>query len=624
MRIHIQKKADVHTFIKVLVVLVLFNATSQKVHAQARIKLGVNLDDNGAFTNIINHTNRYSNATGYDQYGWPISDFDLVLLDGRPATEWNATIDDPEIYRVNYSGRYKSSFTGSANVRVSGTSVSIENTSYDAQTNITFFDVVVGGYPNANHGLVFLNFSNTRRTAASPVNSGITQLKVMRPGYELTTTKIFTDEFIRLCKAAEFACYRFYNLQNIWDGEPTYPQRTTWQQRKTPLDASQKPLSLLNQKRDGWCWEYVIELANILKKDIWICIHMSCDSNYVTSLARMLKDDLDPSINIYVENSNEVWSPTQTTHGPYNQAEATFYQINFNENYARRTVELSRWFSTVYGSSEINNKIRVILAGQHSYHGRNDIHLNYIRSTFGEPKNFIYAISTALYFGSTKSSDSNPLSINDGMIDEINNQISNVFASTYRLNHIDKAQTWGLKGGCTSYEGGPHLPAGGGTANLGNQIMAHRTAKMGEVTKLNYDEGWNKLGGGLAIYFTLSSAYNRYGCWGITDDYTNPDRNFKMKAIRDLIGGTTRAEDIAGVENKEFSITYDRASTSVIIYSPPPLHVKKIHIFNYMGQKIAESNTSPFVVTGVHSGVYFITVSFTNDVQGSRMIFIEQ
>lgn len=581
--------------------------------------LGVNLDDNGAFVNIINHTNRYSGAVGYDSLGWPISDFDLVLLDGRPATEWNGSIDDPEQYRIDYSGTYQASFRGMADLSATGTSVTISNKTYNPQTNNTFFSIVVSGYPNPNHGLVFLKFTNTRRSSQDSLHSGITELKVHRPGYPLSTNKIFTNEYINLCKSANFACYRFYNVQNIWDGEPVYPAKKTWNKRKTPYDASQRSMKNLNGKSDGWCWEYVTELASILNKDIWINIYMSADSDYVANLASFLKFRLNPEINIYVENSNEVWSPTQATHGPYNKAEADNYKITFDQNYARRTVELSRWFAHVFGQNEINKRIRIILAGQHSYPGRSDNHYNYIKSKFGEPKDFIYAASPALYFGSTKASATDPLVINDGMIEDINSQISNPQASTYRLNHINKANQWGLVGGCTSYEGGPSLPEGGATTNLGNQILANRTEKMKDVVKLNYLEGWKNLNGGLAMYFTLNSAYNRYGCWGITDDYTKPDRNFKMQAIRDIIAATSSSVE----ENTTADlIVYPNPAEDFIeIANINPMLKHRvdgssdIRLINVLGETVLTCAVNPnneilrIDISGLNPGIYIIKIN---------------
>lgn len=512
------------------------------INAAPAGKPGINLTDQGAFVNIINHTNRYAKAIGYDSLGWPLSDFELVLMDNRPVAEWSGTIDDPEIYRIDCSGTYKAGFTGRADINISGSGATIVNKTYDTGTNTTRFDMVVPAPPSNGHGFIYLTFTNTRRTAADTLNSGITGFKVMRPGYELSTNKIFTDEYITLCQSAEFACYRYYTLQNIWDGEPAFPQTTTWESRKIPSDACQQPMASLNGKRDAWCWEHIIELANIIKKDIWICIHISCDSSYVISLAKMLKEELNPEINIFIENSNEVWSPTQATHGPYNKAQADFYKISFDENYARRTVELSRLFSQVFGKDEINKRIRVILAGQHSYPGRNDLHLNYINKTYGPPNNYIYAISTALYFTSANPNGTVG-EINDGMINDINSQIFDNKKSTYRKTHIDKALKWALPGGCTSYEGGPHLPAGGGSQNLANQINAHRTPQMKDILKLNYADGWFDIGGGLALHFTLSSGYNRYGCWGLTDDYTKPDRNYKMEAMRELAGQPESTDD---------------------------------------------------------------------------------
>jgi len=567
----------------VFVCMLLFVVQGGK--AQGPIHLGVNLDEMGAFTNMVDHTNRYSKATGFDTNGWPTSDFDLVLFDGRPATEWNGTIDDPDGYRIDYSGAYRSSFTGQATVRASGTAVSISDLLYDAPSNTTTFTLNVGGYPNANHGLVFLSFTNTQRLASSPPSSGITNLRVMRPGYELATTQIFTDAFLRLCKAANFECYRFYNVQNIWDGEPTYPVRTLWSQRKLPTSASQRSMAGMTGQRDGWCWEYIIALSNELKKDVWINIHMSCDSEYVTSLAAKLKSELDPSINIYVENSNEVWSPTQATHGPYNQAVATARGITFDQNYARRTVELSRWFATVFGASAINERIRVILAGQQAYPGRSDNHLNYIKNAFGDPKDFVYATSTALYFGSTNASSADPAVINTGMIAAIDAQINAPTSSLYRKTHITKAASWNLRGGCTSYEGGVSLPEGGNTANLAAQIRANRTPAMADVITHSYRTGWDELGGGLALYFTLASAYNRYGCWGITDDATNPDRNAKMSAIHALLAPATSVGD-----NNE---PLDRDVVSCTAYT-------------ILGEEIASATTVDSLLQHIRVGMYVV------------------
>jgi len=548
--------------------------------------LGVNLDQMGAFVNIMNHTNRYDKVLSYDSHGWPQSDFELVLMDNRPVAEWSGQIDDPEVYRIDYSGIYHAKFTGQSNISIFGSSAVIQNKTYDAVSNTTYFDIMMPGPPGADHGFMYLTFSNTKKEAASPVNTGITNLEVNRPGYDLSTDKVFTDEYINLCKSVNFDCYRYYNIQNIWDAEPTFPAHTTWGNRKTPEDACQSTMQNTTGKKDGWCWEYIIDLANILEKDMWINIPISCDSNYVATLAELLLSDLDPKINIYVENSNECWSPSQVTHGVYNQAQANQYGITFDQNYARRTVELSNYFAKVFGANQINNRIRVICAGQQVYLGRTDNHLNYINATFGPPKNYIYGTSSSVYFN-TSLPNGTPSEICDGMIANINNQIDNPGNSSNRKAHIKKALDWELPGGVTSYEGGPATPGDGSSVNLSNKILAHRNAKMKDVVIRNYKEAWFEIGGGLAMYFTLASGYNRYGCWGMTDDYTKPDRNYKLEALNSFSPCITTAVEEAIVEGSHLEIYPNPSSNATTLkYILNTSQHVTLGIYNQLGERL--------------------------------------
>ena len=95
-------------------------------------------------------------------------------------------------------------------------------------------------------------------------------------------------------------------------------------------------------------------------------------------------------------------------------------------------------------------------------------------------------------------------------------------------------QRLNLMHGFTSYEGGPDH-GGGGIVNIENRILAEPTTGMCEEMRYNLDEGFLQLGGKLSMQFTLTSSYNHYGCWGLTDDVNNPDRNYKFQCIKDLL-----------------------------------------------------------------------------------------
>lgn len=494
-------------------------------------KMGVNIFNEMSMVNVINEGVNYSNVASYDAQGWPKSNF-TITFDWRLVSEWVSTVDDPEKYRIKRSGLYKCSFEGQADL--SGATIS--NKTYNAGNNTTTFDITV---PTTNNGGVFwqLNFSNTKRTlATSSNNSGITKLKILRPGYALNTAQTFNTDYINLCKSASFGCYRYYAVNNVWEGVPVYPKATTWDNRKLPTDANQANMINVNGKSEAWCWEYIIEFANILKKDIWINIHVSADDNYITSLANKLKAELDPNINIYVEVGNECWSADYQNQDRWLDAQAKALGIGLIENYARNTVRASNLFKNVYGAAAINNKIRVVLGAQQAWLGRSETQLNYIKNNHGEPKTFIYALAPSTYFNGTGSTVEEALNLCHTSImkhyDDENDDPS--------LRKFLKVSTsWGLPGKCVSYEGQEHMDIGN-TTNLAVEIGKHRDIRMASEQYANFQSFFD-YGGSLACQFGIWAAYTRYGCWGLTDDPMNPDRNYKFKAARTLSGDVVNA-----------------------------------------------------------------------------------
>jgi hypothetical protein len=133
------------------------------------------------------------------------------VVDYRPVAEWSNSIDDPQAYRIDVSGTYKCEFTGKAAVRgVSGGTV--QNAVYDSTNNRTTFDFTVAGPPGSGHGLLIVEFANTKRTKASQTGSGITGLRINRPGYPLNSEKMFTDEFLAALTGIKFSTIRFMNF----------------------------------------------------------------------------------------------------------------------------------------------------------------------------------------------------------------------------------------------------------------------------------------------------------------------------------------------------------------------------------------------------------------------------
>lgn len=55
-------------------------------------------------------------------------------------------------------------------------------------------------------------------------------------------------------------------------------------------------------------WEYMFQLCNVTRKDGWICLPHNADSAYIASLAALARRELDTTLRLYLEYSNEVWN----------------------------------------------------------------------------------------------------------------------------------------------------------------------------------------------------------------------------------------------------------------------------------------------------------------------------
>jgi hypothetical protein len=521
-------------------------------------QLGVNIglpERGGTFVDIAKENYRWSKAgTGaalasvdVDSSGWPKTDVNFVL-DQRPATEWAGTVDDPLAYHLDLRGTYHCALLGRASIRSQGQG-SVQNMVYDSAANTTTFDFVVTDAPGPGGGFLDLEFTSTRRTAVSATGTGFTRFRMNRPGYPLSTSKTFTDDFLAALNGINFSAIRYMVFTNVSGMDPLYPGKTTWGRRKLKTDAGQNPIPPLG-KTDGAAWEYVIELANTVNKDAWINVPISADAQYVRNLAQLFKDSLKANLNIYVESSNEVWnSAPGYEECAYNKAWAQTLGITEHQNHARRAVSLAMSFDSVFGAGALNNRVRVVLCSHKPMlKWWVEPMLQYVNTTFGPPGNFIWAIGCQTYFsGGVDTGESVSKILSDCHLD-IKGQIDETGGvnEAGRVQWIAKAKAWNLKGGFVSYEGGPDH-GGGSTLNIANRISAERDSLMGEMLKYNYDTAFLALGGALAMQFTLSSGYSRYGCWGLTDDIANPNRNYKYRAIKSIIGGPAAVRAAAPV-----------------------------------------------------------------------------
>lgn len=211
-----------------------------------------------------------------DADGWPEDDFDLIY-------QWLPEGGAGEIV----SG----SFNGEATLTVIGSPTrTLQNQSYNSGTNLTTFEIALPtGARGGNHTL---RVTNTKRTNVSATGTGITNLKMFRPGYGHATAETFTEEFKTY--EAVFTIQRFMDAQVIVNSPIV-----DWADRATP--AANRLSSILP-------YEDLIALSNEIERDPWVCTPLLASDDYITELATLLNNTLDPARICYIEQSNEMWN----------------------------------------------------------------------------------------------------------------------------------------------------------------------------------------------------------------------------------------------------------------------------------------------------------------------------
>jgi hypothetical protein len=512
-------------------------------------RLGVELDGIGdgnrakPFVDLARTLRPWTRADGsgpapVDTHGWPTSDAETVLFDVRPAYTWAPPADDPDRFMPDWSGVYALSFKGSAVLKtVEDTSVQIRRLHYDPSANTTTGEIVVP----KGAGLLILSFTQTRRGPSSPSGSGIAGLRVIRPGYRPDTRKTFTDEFIRSLKP--FSVLRFMDWLDTNHNPGYYGDAghhvLNWADRRLPTDATQQS----DSGRYGVAWESVIELANETGKDLWINIPVAATDDYVTKLARLLKGSLNARLNVYVEDSNEVWNYGFPQY-IYNKLAAidevkrggsiltaggsADEEIWARRRHAKRLIEIARICEKAFGAGSLNHRIRPVYASwvinPHAYFA--DV-LKWVSDTYGPPKQFFYAVAGAAYFNAEKAgSDGDVSSILAAM------RASSDEQAKFRRAIQRIADQYGLKH--FQYEVGPDT-GGGSTVNIANRIRANRDPRMRDLILHDARDNWFADGGGLYMYFSHCGVYSRHGCWGLSEDIADLATP-KWKAVHALAG----------------------------------------------------------------------------------------
>lgn len=454
-----------------------------------------------------------NNNAPVDSHGWPTTDFGVYVNEQAPI---------PGTYK--FSGKSH----GNPTLSLALTGGAVQNQRYNPTTQVFTADIIVDstqGKPGGP-GQFIIVLRNTK--------GGVTNIKLIRPGYDPVNPPVFTTPYLNLIKGLSpnvlrFMDWRFTN-SNV---------ETDWSDRSLPTDATQvmpltktvnvdwnpQPQKVTTGK--GIAWEYCIQLANELRSDMWINIPLLATDDYVTQLAKLIQKNLKEDLKVYVEYSNEVWNDSFLQTGinrkaALNEVAAGGSTLNYDgakdpvtlgdRRVAKRLKEISDIFGKVFGNEAINRRIRPVLAYQIALN-RFDNQLTFINKVYGPPNKFFWAIAVAPYFN-LNGRDSNPKLTVDEVLAALSSSIDSYQNSNTFDNLAALATQYGLK--LTAYEGGPDTF---GPNNIAAKKAATFDPRMKDLC-IRYLNVWYTKGGDQFNWFTIGAGNfdTQYGTWSITDD----------------------------------------------------------------------------------------------------------
>ena len=474
--------------------------------------LGINLTEKIDYVDLMKQARKFTPLVGstlpLDSKGWPQADAEIIVVDDRDNQWFNGP--DPKATPIDIGGTYHLSFTGRATLPpVFPNNYTVQNQFYNATTNTTNADLVV---THNSLQMIYIDFKNTYNPA-SATGAGVSNVKLLQPGYAANSTQLFSDDMLNALKP--FTTIRYLNLDAANNFPPVYDANhklvpLEWSQRRLPDAASQTS----GPGANGQAWEYMVALANATNTDLWINIPGPASDDYVKRLANLIKNGdtingvtyagLNPNLKVDLEFSNEVWggiySPTlynqvaatqrvQAGGSDLNKDGSTDTQVWSQRYYLERTMEVTNLFRGVFGADPNYAKIRPMLGWQE---GNDQFYTNnfpWFEQTHGAPRNYFYGMGNANY-GSPSD-----LSSVDNYIGSLYAGFAGQYATTSRFTTI--ATYYGLQN--VAYEGGPASTQK--TAAQGQvALAATRDPRLEAYTAQLYTT-WYSAGGTLAAFY---------------------------------------------------------------------------------------------------------------------------
>jgi PKD repeat protein len=349
-----------------------------------------------------------------------------------------------------------------------------------------------------DNGNIFFNLT------ASQAGNHVRNIRVV----ELSNINSYQTQPFRqgfLDKCSEFNTLRFMDWTHT-NGS----RQVDWANRTLPNYYSQA-----ESPNGGLAYEYIVQVANQLDKNIWVCIPHQADDAYIAEMAALFRDGLEPGITVYIEYSNEVWNwifPQAhwvNDNGPQN--------ISYPRRYVERSLHAFDIWMDVWGDQ--NERLRRVLGTQNGYDWITEEILAH-----ADQDRYDY-LSPTWYVGLDHGPNGNPNLQALGAAatpEDVLENANHVFEEFYpRWEMVyNTTKLYGKK--VVNYEGGQHFTDFSIPPYIQSMYDAQVLPGMYDLYNRMLDS-LRRLGSELPMAFVMTGPWeSQYGSWGHIFDEDDP------------------------------------------------------------------------------------------------------
>ena len=270
--------------------------------------------------------------------------------------------------------------------------------------------------------------------------------------------------------------------------------------------------------------EIMLDLANTLQAEPWLCIPHLADDDYIRQFAALVKARLDPRLKATIEYSNEVWN-TGFAQARWAMAESARLGLPAAKAqpsafYAERVSRISVLVDEVFGAAQ-RRRWSLVLAGQAAW-------TQFSRDALAwkDTATRVDALAIAPYFQAKAAADPaqfeqsvrlSPDALIEQMLGSIRGEVRARLAENAKL-----AERYRLP--LVGYEGGPHDSSGYFPKDRQDAMVpvfeaAHKSPRMRAVYR-EYFDAWIAAGGGVLNQYNDIGRGSKWGFWGALETVT--------------------------------------------------------------------------------------------------------